>query len=1165
MTRETSAMPNAGRALSPKDEATAAQRLASDPARPVWVGASAGSGKTKVLTDRVLRLLLPRPGRGLASATAPERILAITYTRTAAAEMSSRISDELARWATADHAALAAELTRLLGQPPDADVLAQARRLFARVVDTPGGLKIMTVHSFCQSVLRRFPIEAGLSPHFEVIDERTAGEYLMRARHEAILNGGPEMAVAFSRLNEEDLDDLIKSLMRRRARLFELTSSGTALRENILGRLNLPNGITVAGICDKGRKEADSAALTKAAGVLAASSKKTDTERAATIAAFLEGKIAFPDYASAFVKPSDGEIFKLLATKDIATRHPAVLETLEAEAERVLALVQRLQLVEAADMTASLLAAGDFILRRYEKIKERLGQLDYDDLIARTAALLSRREDRDWVLYKLDGGIDHILLDEAQDTSPEQWQVIHALTSEYFSGDATKEQGQRTLFVVGDEKQSIFSFQGADPAEFKRRFSHYRRWMTAVDLKVSFRSTSAILTCVDAVFAIPGARTGVVLDESRAVEHVSARLGHAGHIELWPVIHSRKSQDNEDWSPDETTPEGNSDGATRLAQTVADTIQGWLKTGERLTARGRPLAPGDILVLVQRRNAFVDHLVRALKSRNIPVAGVDRMILTAQIEVMDLMALAAFCLLPQDDLTLATLLKSPLIGLSEERLFELCHERGDIPLWDRINAMEPKIADWLSRARRHAFTATPYMFFAGLLAAPCPADAVSGWRAFFARLGADSREALDEFLNTALEFERLHPPVLQGFLHWFEKGQSEIKREQEKEARKVRIMTVHASKGLQAPVVFLPDTVFTPRDNARKRDKIFWPEAGDGPVLWMPPKEQARAPLFGDLRAQLDAVRDSEYRRLLYVALTRAADRLYICGYGGTKKDAPADSWHSMVRAALESDAGTEKFDFTAHGGPVVDRKGEQRQPALRRVTVQETPPLADGAAAVNRQDSGRLGRTHLPDFARMPAPDEAIPPRPLKPSFLADDNMPVRSPLGPDAGRRFARGILIHRLLEILPDLEPMERNAAAARFLSLPAHNMTPDEQAAIAAEVFAVLDDQDFAPIFGPGSMSEVPVVGLLGNNNVLSAQIDRLCILEDRILIVDFKTNRPPPQEAKDVSPQYLRQMALYRAALRKIWPGRRIDCALLWTNTPQLMPLPGPLLDPFDSE
>ena len=1148
---------------APRDEAAAAQRKASRPQDNIWVGASAGSGKTKVLTDRVLRLLLPRKDAGHDSATHPDKILSITYTRTAAAEMEERIASVLSRWAVMDDAGLRHEIADLAGYAPSPEMIADARRLFARVVDTPGGMKIMTIHSFCQSVLKRFPLEAGLSPHFEVIDDRTAIEYLLKAQHDILLSAEGEMAdharAVTASFNETDLADFIKSLSRRRDAIFSLLSKTRDLRRDILEKLGLPRDASVAQLTSEAIGGVDRPALVKAADAMQNSSSARDNERGATIAAWLEGGIPLAEYARAYIGKSTGEIFDPLAYGPAVKKFPDILGVLQKESERILSLLHKIQLVEAAGMTQAALQVAGAILRRYEACKSVRGQLDYDDLILKTAELLGRKDHADWVLFKLDGGIDHVLVDEAQDTSPEQWQVIDALTAEFFSGLGARGEKQRTLFIVGDEKQSIFSFQGADPSEFKRRFVHFSNWLSSVDLKISFRSTSAVLEVVDAVFAEPLAKQGVVFDISKKVEHFAARQGQAGLIEIWPVIYPDKKAETEAWDHSDEHPGEMRDSKERLAAVIAETISAWIEKKEHLTARGRPIRPGDVLVLVQRRNSFVDMLVRALKSRAIPVAGVDRMVLTEQIAIMDLMATAGFCLLPEDNLTLAALLKTPLIGMTEERLFDLCHGRKGT-LWENVQKLEPAIAAWLESLRQTAGKVTPYVFFSWLLSGPCPADAISGWRAFFGRLGPDVREAIEEFLNIALDFERLHPPSLQLFLNWFEKGQSEIKRDHEQSSEnKVRIMTVHASKGLQAPIVFLPDTVFTPKGNSRKREKIFWPEEGSAdPVLWLPPKSDGSAGPIRDIVAKIDKMKDEEYRRLLYVALTRAADRLYVCGYGARNK-APENCWHSLVARAFRPLS--QEIPFMASGRPVTDRDDENLPlPALRYVSAQEKTPEDERK---KESESPRLPLDPLPDWARQKPSAEKTPPRPLKPSAALDDETPVRSPLGEDDGWRFRRGLLVHRLLEILPGLGEEKRKPAAQAFLTLPAHDLAPKQQAELCDEVMGILSHPDFAPIFGPGSMAEVPVVSLLGKDDVLSGQIDRICVTGKTVLIVDYKTNRPPPFHEKDVAPVYLRQMALYRAAARKIWPDKEIRCALLWTDMPRLMPLSGERLDPYN--
>ncbi len=1121
---------------------TKIQQRASDGRASVWVAASAGTGKTKVLTDRLLNLLL--------ADTPPGKLLCLTFTKAAAAEMANRLNDRLSQWATETDTRLRADIAGLIGLdqrevPPE--MLDRARRLFARVLDTPGGMRILTIHAFCQSVLRRFPLEAGLPPQFEVMDDRSATELLEEARlgvltaaRSAADDLGAALAEVTRHASEQGFADLMQALTTERGRLAQLIAKAGGLAaylDHLHRRLGVrpdesEDGL-IATACEEGAF--DGAGLRQATAALLGGSK-TDAARGECLAAWLgapeERAIRFEDYLSAFLT-AEGEPRKALATKAVLAADPRIGAALAAEQARLVALLARRAAIVVARANAGLarLAAG--FLDAYAAEKRRRGLLDYDDLILATRDLLDRPGAAPWVLFKLDGGIDHILIDEAQDTNPDQWRVVETLAEEFFVG-AGAAPPLRTIFAVGDAKQSIFSFQRADPQEFLRMQRHFagkvqaaeRQWRE-VPLQVSFRSTAAVLETVDAVFAQGDARAGVALDGA-VIEHVAHRAGHAGRVELWPALEPDAADEEEPWAhPVEQraieAPRG------RLARRIAATIRHWIRVGEDLPARGRSVRAGDVLILVRRRGGFVTELVRELKQAGVPVAGADRMVLTAQLAVMDLMALGRVLLLPDDDLTLASVLKSPLVGLDEDQLYRLAHGRSG-SLWQALGAAsEPAMIaarETLATLMARADFVPPYRLYAEFLGAG------GARRRLIGRLGPEAADAIDEFLAQSLAHERAHVPSLESFLHWLERGEADIKRDLDQGGRdEVRIMTVHGSKGLQAPIVFLPDTVQAPT----QLPALLWPERADL-MLWRPARG-AGEPLSEAARAAAKAKRDEEYRRLLYVALTRAEDRLYVAGWRG-KRD-PAGSWYDLV------DAGLAKIGRMQ---PVAAPPGHEPFPAC---WVHDTPqnvqakPDARPVAADPTDEA-------LPDFALTPRPDEPSPPRPLIASRPSEAEPAATSPLGPDSDTtRFQRGLLIHRLMQSLPDLPVPAREAAARRFLGQPAHGLDPAEQDAVARETLAVLDHPDFAPLFGPGSRAEVPVVGLI-DGRALSGRIDRLVVTDAAVMIVDYKTNRPPPLDAAEVAPAYVEQLAAYRAALTRIYPGRRIRTLLLWTDGPRLM-------------
>ncbi|TAN59403.1 MAG: double-strand break repair helicase AddA, partial [Magnetospirillum sp.] len=977
------------------------QRRAADPAASVWVAASAGTGKTKVLTDRVLTLLL--------AGTAPHKILCLTFTKAAAAEMANRIQRQLARWATASDSDLDKDLAGLLGRPPDMREPIRARRLFAQVLDAPGGMHMETIHAFCQSLLRRFPLEAAIAPHFQVMDERDAGELLEAAKLEvlsAARDGGDAglagaLALITNRIHETGFPELMAELATGRGRLERLihrhggiAGVGAALRRRLDLKADDTAATLLARACDDTRF--DAAGLRAALPALE-SGAKTDQERAAVLAAWLAdpaGRPAgFERWRAAFLT-KDGEIRKTLCTKAVRQGFPGVEDTLLAEAERLMMVSDRLKAAAIAEATEALLVLGAALLASYHRAKTVRALMDYDDLILAARDLLAKPGVAPWVLFKLDGGIDHVLIDEAQDTNPDQWAVVAALTEEFFAGHGARDV-VRTVFAVGDAKQSIYSFQRADPREFERMRQSFARQVPAaggrwdeIALNLSFRSTGAVLDAVNAVFG-PGraGRDGVAMDDED-ITHLAHRQGHAGRVELWPPVEPRPADESPAWKPPVERIRGDSP-RTRLARLMARRIHRMIGH-EPLESRGRPVRAGDVLVLVRRRGGFVEDLVRELKSLKVEVAGADRMVLADQMAVMDLVALGNFLLLPDDDLTLATVLKGPLVGLSEDQLFALAHGRGDVGLWETLKrrlladpdfeTAHATLAGLLAQADR----LPPHTLYARVL------GPLGGRRKLLARLGQEAEDPIDEFMALTLAFERTHPPSLQGFLHWLEASAIEIKRDLEQAGRDaVRIMTVHGSKGLQAPIVFLPDTMQVPV----RGSKLLWLGDGEDEMLTWPPRAED---MDAGCRAGAEARKlaaQREYRRLLYVAMTRAEDRLIVCGWR-TRAAAPELCWYNLIRNGLAPLA-AEVEDATLAAA------GETEDTRILLLTSAQTAPVADAGAAT----TATTATAALPDWARRAAGSEPVPPRPLAPSRPDGDEPPVRSPLAEaDGGQRWQR-----------------------------------------------------------------------------------------------------------------------------------------------------------------
>ncbi len=1148
------------------------QRKASEPDASVWVSASAGTGKTKVLTDRVLRLLLPR--KDGAPATPPHKIIGLTFTKAAASEMALRINDVLGRWAIlpldapddvskdtildgpiSHQKTLRAELLNLLGYEPGELEIAAARKLFAQVVDTPGGLQIMTIHSFCQSILSRFPLEAGLTPYFTLLDERQAATLLAQARDVVLAHlehnkDQANIAEIITKLavqiNEDQFFSLMRSITSERQqfeRLMKRHFNPEGFYTQICALLNVKPGRCPEEFLQEACKSKafDEIGLRRAVDILCGAKAQKDRETGEKIDAWLKAfdekrPALFELYQSAFLTKKD-EARKKLASKAVLDQHPDIANILMCETERIITLKEKIRAASCAALSKDLFILGQAILERYKALKDSQGALDFEDLISYTAKLLSDPAMRHWVLYKLDQGLDHILIDEAQDTNPEQWEIIEALCSEFFAGKGAQDQ-TRTVFTVGDEKQSIYSFQRASPEEFSRMrvdFEHKiraaeERWMQ-VDLNISFRSSQSVLSAVDAVFANSALRKGLSLSD---IKHHSYRKGQAGLVELWPLVETPKTENTDPWAPPVTIKEKTS-GAAILAQKIAHKIKGWLDNGEILSSHDRPMQPGDIMILVRTRTAFVQHLVRELKLQNIPVSGLDRMVLGDQLAVQDLLALAQFALLPEDDLTLACVLKSPLIGMSEDALYNLAVQRNG-SLWDALKQSSYEdVKGYLLAVMNQGRSAPPYDFFSQILQKPCPADQVSGLRAVKKRLGHDALDPLEEFLNAALAFERDHTPALQHFLHWNTQEKVQIKREMDEGGAHVQIMTVHGAKGLQAPVVIMPDTTrLSVQSPGQAECRLLWPDkSGLSLPLWSPRASDDPA-LFKKGVSHIGERLDEEYRRLLYVAMTRAEDRLYVAGYK-TLKEPLDNSWYFFVKSGLEAHPHCEELDCGA----------------LRLVNPQTKDP--DRAKPLKKSANQEK---ELPQWLFLQAPKEDEILRKVAPSRILDEvqDERVASPLQKGDTYRFRRGNLTHKLLEILPDLCESDRAKAGDAFLERYGHDLPKTMRANIMREVLSILSHENFAQIFGPGSMAEVPLTGHLEDGRIVQGQIDRLLVTDRDIWIIDYKTNRPPPQCLEDVPALYIGQMKAYATVLEKLYPDRKLHCALLWTDGPQLMEL-----------
>lgn len=1184
-----------------------AQRQASDPRVSAFVSASAGSGKTKLLIDRLLRLMLPlaheHEGKShIIEGTPPGKILCLTYTKAAAAEMAGRLQAKLGEWVSLPDEELGAQLEKL-EVPNTEETRKKARSLFIKVLDLPGGLRIETIHAFCQSLLRRFPLEAALDPHFSLTEE-TDGKVMLDQAFESELASCPESVTSLAgQVSLESMFKSISNLLKKPDVAAELSKKWD-LKPELLNNFykNLLN-LKEENLKEEDRSSPFEKELLKQLELAYPKITPSGRLKSRPLEEWLRKK---PHERAPFClenvfltaesssPPRKVRAMNAIAGKDAQKLAPGLMSLLEQEGERRLRLYHLRKAYALMALNQNFLGLAFPVLKKFQHTKKQRGSVDYSDLITYTRALL-RDPGAAWVLYKLDGGIDHLLLDEVQDTSGLQWEIAGALTEDFFAGETgkVKEGRPRTIFAVGDFKQSIYSFQGAEPEqfhdwrqEFSRRVKQAGLPWRDPELNISFRSVQPILSFVDHVFMNEEAGKGLVeKGRQKPVPHLSARPGQGGRVELWPLVPAEEKQETAD-SPWQA-PFYNQKQQSAM-QRLAESLAQWIKDqiGKPPQPGQRPLRADDILILFPKRTEFIPALIRALKMRSVPVAGFLRAKITDQLAVRDLLTLCATLLLPQDDLSLACVLTSPFGAVSDQSLMDLVtdNEKQALlkdkkqTLWDVLRARHLERPEWqsvwerLSRLYRRVDYDSPYEL---LMQALGP---LGGRARILGRLGVEAVDAIDELLTMALNYENHHAPSMQGFLKWVEESALDTRREAEMTSDEVRIMTVHGAKGLQARLVILPDTTAS----SNSTDNLLWVKQQEEILpLWIP--ETSYIVGIDSVKALKAKERQrllAENNRLLYVALTRASDWLVICGWERKNSERDYSVWHTLCRHAFEhlEHTVTEACDLGWGGQKYILQERPEGQRPLKE----------------ERRQSGLVSSLpdwigSAPQWQAEPVPQESALSRPLTPSRpegVEFGPLPAaRSPLdiirqktGQKTGqadkqtgrmKALQRGYLVHRLLQRLPEELPSMRPALARSWLSRPAWQLNEAEIDHLLVSVFAIINDPALAPLFSQESRAEQSVSGILhfpssvqlpSEGRVVLGKIDRFCLEQDTLWLCDYKTNRFPPRQVEKTPLPYLRQMAAYRAVMAQIYPHHHIRCFLLWTEGPQVMELPETLLE-----
>ena len=1164
---------------SPDSDAFAAakqaQAEAANPMQSSWVEANAGSGKTKVLIDRVARLLLPRNGQPGAR---PDSILCITYTKAAANEMLSRLYARLGKWAVATDQQLRESLSELEGRPQSSyteEDFLEARRLFARALETPGGLRIETIHALCARILRRFPLEAGIAPGFKAIEEDEANalwrgvlqvglENLpalkpdeMQGLVDATGGLGLSAAVDALKFKRHELSHFYRNESSEKEwieRIRSAADASTDLRPEFLASAmgsEFPSEPVRAVLADLNAIADPGKADIKLRDALADVLQSGDPVQkyALYMSAIAGAKADFPAGSNPYTSKASA------LTADLFSRNLKSGTPEGREITRMKAVQTGLKAIDLRDRSVALMKIGLPIITAYTREKAQRGALDFDDLIAKTYSLLTQSNAAEWVLYKLDGGISHLLLDEAQDTSPPQWSLINAIVSEFQSGmGQERATAPRTQFVVGDPKQSIYSFQGAYQHKFETERQDFLRREEVIAtsenrkinlprMAMSFRSTPEVLQFVDEV------RAHVPLDKSATdplpppdadiTPHAPRRANQSGRVELWPLERPDVVADEDHaW----TTPVDHVPADAprrRLARSIAQSVRQMIDAGETVwkeQSDGRwqrePVQPEDILIQVRSRNELFEALIESLKQESIPVAGADRLRLLDNLGVQDCLNLIRFALQPEDDLALAEILRGPFCGLVDDdrHLFALAHGRGrGVTLWDRLRQAP---ADTFGPAKAFcegllAHRDQPVFEFLTRALTDRGADGLSGWDRLIQRLGEPVRDPVNALVSAALGHDMTQARSLQNFLCEIEQQNTVLKRELGEPDGAVRVMTVHGAKGLQSPVVILPDTT-----SATKlvSDALFIDREG---VPLYSPSARTDAKATTHLREAANAAAEQESRRLLYVALTRASDRLIIAGagLGNAKLGYAKSSWYRWCLTAMRA------------------LVGEAQSDDLPEEILSLGPPVPTATATPKSKPSD----TPCPDWLTQPAPAPLPPQRLAAPSRLTEDQASVSPPFGATRSAALRRGRHIHALLQTQPALPASDHRTFGQRFLSRDTE-LTPSEIEEMLEVTLRTLAHPDFATVFDRDGRSEAAIVGTLPNSVMVNGRVDRLIIRPDEILIIDYKTDRPAPRQASDVDLSYRVQMAAYRAVLMSLYPDRPVRCGLLYTDGPHLITL-----------
>jgi ATP-dependent helicase/nuclease subunit A len=1069
-------------------ETSTEQQIASDPNYSIWLSASAGTGKTKVLTDRVLRLLI--------SGVEPRRILCLTFTNAAANEMKERIHSRISKWSVISDKELKLELEALSGSASHSAEVKKAKALLSNYLQKSESLNIYTIHSFCQKVLKQFPIEAQISPSFRIIDEINTQKIFALVKYSLITNSSlsPVVSKFLGEMHEIKLNELIEEILNHKIKfkyLFDRFRGAADYQNYLRSTLKLVDGENEISAILDGKKQ-----IARYIDKMSISEiKKLLLE---FVAASSDEMVEQFNKLKSFFLTADEQKKKKLLTKALQSEYPGQLEYLLTIQEAIFETLNRIKTYKLFESSLNLYELAKGVISNYESYKNLQNFLDYDDLIYYTHQLFTKSEFKDWILYKLDGGIEHILVDEAQDTNLNQWKLILAMLSDFVAGESSN-KANKSIFVVGDEKQSIYSFQGAEyeqfnkiKAEILQQLANSQKKYQVVNLGTSYRSSKLILDTVNQIFNhIRGIDPG--LFEADNFELKCHLENYGGRVEVWPLYKATKSEDVF-WPT--SYQEQTDDAQDKLAQDIASYIKDMIDSKKILFSTQRPVAPEDFMILLRQRNELAHKIVKELKKLQLPVAGLDRIALFEDLSVQDLLSAAKFALLPEDELNLACLLKSPIINLNDQDLYQLLYKREQ-NLYSQIqqDSKYLKVKEQLAEINKLARNLGLSDFFYVLVYGH------NNLIHFLSRNGRESADPINELISLALKFEQEISGSLQEFVSWCSTCNIELARGTNND-NVIKIMTIHGAKGLQAPIVIVPETT----ELSKSTDRFLW---DDNDCPFFGAKASQYCEFYDNLKQIEKNKQYKEYLRLLYVAATRAQEQLIFCGYSAYENINP-NCWYNLVNAALEK--------------------------TLKTIIRKDVMVLINESSLKS------------PSIAH--AKQQAIKPLPLinmtiKTSYKCEDqqeNIMPYSPLALDQSATY--GEIIHKILEESLATKNIENLLDHHLFDLLPEYYLK-----LVKPKLYKLINSDEFKRLIQGEIMIEVSIGS---QHEYRLSRIDLLSLHQDQATIIDYKTDKNVPEDINGVPEKYVAQLKSYKEAIQSIYPNKTIEAKILWIMAPSFM-------------